>query len=800
VIAKKFNPNEIEKKWSAFWDKEKIYKFDEDGEKPYIIDTPPPFTSGVPHMGHVLWWTWNDIIARFKRMTGYNVLLPQGWDCHGLPTELKVEKEYGIKKDNKKEFIKKCNEWTEMSIKKMKSKMIKLGYSSDWSYEYMSHTPEYIKFVQWTLLKLYKRGFLKRVKHPVMWCTKCRTSLAKAEVGYVEMDGTLYYIKFPLNDGSYIQIATTRPELLPACVAIFVHPDDKRYKNKIGKLATVPFFDRKVPIIANKDVDMKFGTGAVYLCTYGDEMDIKWQKRYKLPEIDIINEDGTLNDNAGPFKNMTIKEARKEIIKRLSVKKLLVKEEPYKHNVMCHTERKTCMNPIEFISKEQWAISTKEFNEKIIEMANEIKWSPEYMKTRLINWAKSMDWDWIISRQRVFGTPIPFYYCKDCGTIIPVDEKDLPVNPAIEKKIKKCPKCGSTNIVGETDICDGWVDSSISPLIISGYWKKEKRKSGKWKKFYPASLRQQGHDIIRTWAYYTMLRCYLETGEKPWNNILLNSMVLGPDGREMHKSLGNVVEPDKILEKYGADTIRMGIILLGLYGKDAAFSWKDMEYCYKFLIKFWNIYKFSMIHLESYKPKKPKDIYIVDKWILSKLSKVENEVKELIENYQFNIALTKIQTFIWHEFADFYIEFVKHRLYNKKDESGLYTLYNILLSSIKMLAPFAPFITEELYQNYFVKFEGKKSIHLTKWPNQKFIDEKSESKIEILKDIISYLRKFKTNNGIKMKEELSEVIIEEGTDIKGIEDEIKEIMNVKKVSLGKTKNKTENGIGIEVQK
>ncbi len=792
MISKKFNPKEIEKKWSKFWEENEIYKFDENGERPYVIDTPPPFTSGVPHMGHALWWTWNDIIARYKRMNGFNVLLPQGWDCHGLPTELKVEKEYGIKKDDKEKFLEKCAEWTEISIDKMKTKMKELGYSSDWNYEYKTHTPEYIKFVQKTLLNLYKRGLLKRVKHPVMWCTKCRTTLAKAEVGYKEVDGTLYYIKFPVKEGGNIQIATTRPELLPACVAIFVHPDDERYKDKVGKHAVVPFFDREVPILANEEADMEFGTGAVYLCTFGDEMDIKWQKKYKLPEIDIINEDGTLNENAGKFAGLTTDEARKKITEELAMKGLLVKEEPYKHNVLCHTERKTCMNPIEFIPKEQWAISAKEFNEKVIEIANEIKWSPEYMKTRLINWASSMDWDWIISRQRVFGTPIPFYYCKDCGAVIPVDEKDLPVNPAIEKKITKCPKCGSTNIVGETDICDGWVDSSITPLVVSGYWKG----SPNWKKLYPASLRQQGHDIIRTWAYYTILRCYLETGEKPWDEILINGMVLGPDGREMHKSLGNVIEPDEVLEKHGADTIRMGLVLLGLYGKDAAFSWKDMDYCYKFLIKLWNIYRFSMMHLEKWSPKEPCELELVDKWILSRLSKVESEVRELIENYQFNVALTKIQTFVWHEFADYYIEFAKHRLYEDKDESALYTLYKVLLSSIKMLAPFAPFITEELYQNYFREHEGVLSIHLTKWPSDdRVYDEEKDG--ELLKDIVSYLRKFKTKNGMKMKDPIRKVVV--NADVERIKDEIMKIMNVSEVASGHASDKTDGGVEISAE-
>ncbi|MEM5782726.1 MAG: valine--tRNA ligase, partial [Candidatus Aenigmatarchaeota archaeon] len=672
-MDKNYNPKEIEAKIIKFWEENKLFKFDKNSNKPsFCIDTPPPFTTGIPHMGHVLWWTWNDVLARYKRMKGFNVLLPQGWDCHGLPTELKVEENFKIKKTNKEKFLEACKMWTEDCIRKMKQKMIEMGYSADWDFEYSTDSKEYIAFVQKTLLNLFYKGLLKRVEHPVMWCTKCGTSLAKAEVGYKEKEGVLYDIKIPVGK-DYITISTTRPEFLPACVAIFVHPDDERYRKFINKKATLPIFNREVPILANQEVDTTFGTGAVYLCTYGDESDIKWQKKFNLPSINIITEDGKLNENAGFLKGLSIKDARIRIVEELGNLGLIVKEVKFKHNVLCHTERAGCENPIEFLPKKQWSIEAMKFSNEILEMSKTIEWYPEYMQKRLVNWVESMDWNWIISRQRVYGTPIPFWYCEKCEKIYPPKLEELPVNPSIDYYRGQC-ECGG-KIIGETDICDGWIDSSITPLIISGYWKNDENL---FLKLYPNDLRQQGHDIIRTWAYYTMLRCFLETGRKPWKKILINGMILGPDGREMHRSIGNVVMPDDVLLKQGADTIRAGLIMMGAFGNDVPFSWKDMNFTFRFLTKLWNIFRFSSTFLEK---NENKQITLIDFWILTKLQKVIERVSESFEKFEFANAFEALHTFIWHDVADNYLEMIKYRLFaNKAKDAAITTLYNLLLN------------------------------------------------------------------------------------------------------------------------
>jgi len=780
-MKKQYDPIKTEKNIQKFWERKKVFEFDRKSNKPtFSIDTPPPFTSGIPHMGHALWWTWNDVVARFKRMRGFNVLLPQGWDCHGLPTELQVEKNFNIKKTNRRKFLKACRLWTVDSIDKMKTKMIEMGYSADWNFEYFTNTDEYIAFVQKTLLNLFYRGLLKRVEHPVMWCTRCETTLAKAEVGYVETDGVLYYIRIAVEDDHLI-IATTRPEMLPACVAIFIHPKDRRYKKFVGKKAKLPLYKREVPILENNEVDMKFGTGVVYLCTYGDEADIKWQKKFKLPAINIITEDGKLNENAGFLKGLSILDAREKIVEKLGASGFMEKEEEYKHNILCHTERGSCREPIEFLPKKQWAIEAMKFSKDILEASKNIEWYPPFMEKRLKNWVESMDWDWIISRQRVYGTPIPFWYCEKCGQIFAPKEKNLPVNPSIDKFKKKSCDCGG-RIMGETDICDGWVDSTISPLIVSGYWKNDEKLH---KKLYPNDLRQQGHDIIRTWAYYTILRCLLETREKPWKKILINGMVLGPDGREMHKSWGNYIVPDEVLKKQGADTIRAGLIMMGVYGNDAPFSWKDMDFTYRFLTKLWNIFRFSEKHIKNVKKSKPT---LIDSWILTKLQEVEEVVAESYENFNFSKAFDTLHNFVWHAIADNYLEMIKYRIYENKNKGpAVYTLSKVLKNSIKMLAPIVPHITEEIWQNFY-KGEAV-SILKSSWPEKEKKNKKAEEIGDMTVSIIAFLRQYKNKRGMALNAELEKLIIECDSvlekKIKKAFDDIKGTMKVKKIEFGR---------------
>jgi valyl-tRNA synthetase len=754
-MEKNYNPKEVEPRITKFWEENKLFKFDRDSNKPsFCIDTPPPFTSGIPHMGHALWWTWNDVVSRYKRMRGFNVLLPQGWDCHGLPTELQVEKNFKVKRSDKQKFLEACKMWTDDMIKKMKTKMIEMGYSSDWDFEYSTDSKDYIAFVQKTLLNLFNRKLLKRVEHPVMWCTKCGTTLAKAEVGYREKEGILYDIKVPVEK-DYLIISTTRPEFMSACVAIFVHTNDTRYQKYAYKKATLPIFNREVPILSNEEVDMNFGTGVVYLCTYGDESDIKWQMKFKLPAINIITEEGKLNENAGFLKGLTIKEARSKIIEELGRMGLIVKENKFKHNVLCHTERGGCETPIEFLTKRQWAIEAIKSSKDILELSNEIEWHPDYMQKRLKNWVDSMDWDWIISRQRVYGTPIPFWYCGKCDKVFAPKLEELPVNPSIDEYKGKC-ECGG-RIIGETDICDGWIDSSITPLIISGYWKDDMKL---YKKLYPNDLRQQGHDIIRTWAYYTMLRCYLETGMKPWKKVLMNGMILGPDGREMHKSIGNIVMPDEVLSKQGADTIRAGLVMMGAFGNDVPFAWKDMNFTFKFLTKLWNIFRFSSEHLVKTKNKK---LTLIDFWILTKLQKVIEKVTKSFENFEFTEAFETMHTFIWHDVADNYLEMIKYRLFeDKAKESVITTLYDLLLTSTKLLAPITPFIAEELWQNFFRKYEKEISVHISIWPemNESLIDKDAEEMGDMTVAIISSIRQYKNKRGLALNAPIEMLTIE----------------------------------------
>ncbi|RLI94146.1 MAG: valine--tRNA ligase, partial [Candidatus Altiarchaeales archaeon] len=600
MLPKRYDAKDVERKWQKKWKREGIYRFRLDSNREvYSIDTPPPFTSGTLHMGHIYNHVWIDIVARYKRMKGFNVYFPQGFDCHGLPTELKVENELNVSKENREEFLKRCIEWTNLAIKRMREQFDRIGYSSDWDYSYRTMDDSYKRLVQKTLLIFYKKNLLYREKHPVLWCPRCETALAKAEIGHIEKDGKLYYIDLKIDDEHKITIATTRPEMMPACVAVLVHPQDERYKKFIGREAILPIFNRKVPIIADDSVDREFGTGAVYLCTFGDEQDIEWQKKYGLPIIEVIDKKGRMTENAGRYKGMKVEEARRKIAEDLIEIGSIRKIEKIKHQVVAHTERSSCRASIELIPLEQWFINVKDFIREIIETSRNMNWYPEYMLQRLIDWSEAMDWDWVISRQRIFGTPLPFWICS-CGEIIPADESELPVDPRGTKR--RCPKCGGMAI-GEEDVCDCWVDSSITPLVISKWMEDDEF----FKRTYPSSLRPQGYEIIRTWAFYTIYRCLILTDKACFKDLLINGMVAGPDGRKMSKSLGNVIEPDEPLKKYSADTIRQWAAS-GTLGDDYPFSWEECEHSHRFLTKFWNICRFIQIHLKDFDPKKKYEL------------------------------------------------------------------------------------------------------------------------------------------------------------------------------------------------
>jgi valyl-tRNA synthetase len=737
-----------EVEWQDKWEKDQVYKFIGDGTRPrYIIDTPPPYPTGSIHIGHVLNWTFIDIIARFKRMNGYDVMFPQGWDCHGLPTEVKVEEIHNIRKNDvsRDKFREMCIDLTHENINQMKSQMQSLGFSQDWSREFVTMTPEYRAKTQLSFLKLYNKKLIYRAVHPVNWCPRCETAIAFAEVDYNDNKTHLNYLEFPETDGNgKVTIATTRPELLSACVAVVVHPEDERYKHLEGKTVEVPLYKRPVKIITDTEVDPEFGTGAVMICSFGDKTDVSWVNRYGLDIIEAIDETGKMKEVSGKYKGLSIPECKTAIIEDLRVDGCLIKQEPVDQNVgLCWR----CKTPIEILVKKQWFVAVNKLDKQIQETTEEIDWIPEHMKIRLLNWAGSMDWDWCISRQRLFATPIPVWYCNDCGKVQLPDPKDLPVDPSIEKAPNTC-ECGCNDFTGEFDVLDTWMDSSITPMVIAGW------PSPDYKKYYPADLRPQGHDIIRTWAFYTLLRCKALTDKKPFDRIVVNGMVFGEDGHKMSKSRGNVISPEAVIDEYGADSIRLWSAN-SVPGSDIPFDWNDVKNGYKFLRKFWNAFRFINIHLEKYELDEARaygNLNPMDKWILSKLNQLVSDVTDNLEKYNFADARNSIQAFIWHDFCDEYIEAVKYRLYTDSEElqdskdAARYTLKTVISTSLRLLSPITPHFTDEV--NKYLE-EGNESIHKQAWPLpvEDLMDIKAEKLGEIAVNIIGDIRRFKSATG-----------------------------------------------------
>jgi valyl-tRNA synthetase len=513
----------------------------------------------------------------------------------------------------------------------------------------------------------------------------------------------------------------------------------------VGKKVTLPIYNREVPIITDKEVDMEFGTGATYLCTYGDEQDIRWQKRHKLKPISIINDDGTLNENAGFAKGMKIEDARSAMIEKLEGLNLITKTEPLTHNVLSHVERSTCLSPLELVQKKQWFIKVTDFIDEIKKDAKVLKWYPKSAMKRLTDWADSLDWDWIISRQRTFGTPIPFWSCEKCDKVLAAEKEDLPIDPRGSEK--GC-NCGG-KMVGEQSVCDCWIDSSVSPLKVSKYDEDPKF----FKKIYPTSLRPQGYEIIRTWAFYTLFRSKVLTGKVPWDDVVIHGMVGGTDGRKMSKSFGNVIEPEEVLDKYGADAVRQWCA--GASGSDDhPLSWSEMEHSRKFMTKLWNISRFISMH----KPTEEKPSYsFADKWIKNELNQLIEKVTKALDSYEYPIV-KEIRNFVWHVFADHYIEMIKYRLYGEngsEKQGAIESCRYVLEKLLRLLAPFTPFITEELNESVF----GGGSVHLKKWPTSGKFDKDLHKEGELLCKLVSSMRTFKMENQVGQGKELESVSI-----------------------------------------
>ncbi len=769
TLPKQCNILQIEERWQKKWEDMGVYHFDwKDKTRPvYSVDTPPPYPSGDFHMGNVLNWTYFDIVARYKRMKGHNVNFPQGWDCHGLPTEVETETHYGIKKTEvpPQKFRKLCESLVNKYINAMKSAIMRLGCSIDWTTEYKTMDPDYWRRTQLSFFLLYEKGFIYKGTHPINWCPRCETAIADAEVEHLTRESSLHYIRFQLRDKkSSLTIATTRPELLPACVTVAVNPNDERYRQHVGKDIIVPIAGRKVKLMTEEMVDPAFGTGVVMICTYGDKADVKCVTKHHLPVIMCISETGKMTEKAGKYAGMSVEQAKETVVKDLEKENLLEKTEKIQQEVgicwRCHT-------PIEILERKQWFMKTLMLTDDVEKNAREIAWYPDYMKTRLIDWAKSLDWDWVISRQRVFATPIPAWYCEKCGEIMVAQPEWIPVDPKLQgPKIDKCPKCDSSSFIPEKDVLDTWFDSSITCAVHAGWPDRED-----WKRLFPADLHPSGIDIIRTWAYYLMVRHLALFNQKPYKSCLINGMVLGSDGRMMHKSLGNYVAAPDMFNKYGADAVRQWAASGGATGSDIPFRPPDVEYGWRFLIKLWNAARFASQHLKEFTPQENIELELLDRWLLSRLERTIGTVTEAYESCQFNIATEETRNFIWHTLCDQYIEAIKHRLYRSdkygkgKKAAALQTLYTAVFRVLQLMAPVSPHTTEEIYQVMYAKDKEHESIHVSPWPtpDKEKIDETAEKCGALITAVIGAVRREKAERKMPLNATIRKLTIYAGT-------------------------------------
>lgn len=749
----RYNAQEVERKWQRWWEERGVYAFDRnDRSRPtYSIDTPPPYPSGEVHVGNALNFAYIDFVARYKRVRGYNVLFPVGWDCHGLPTEVRVERTLGKTKKEVSpgEFLKLAREFTLKWIEPMRVALKAMGCSIDWSTEYMTMDSDYWHRTQLSFVLMYREGLIYRGEHPVIWCPRCETAIAEAEVEYADAKRTLHYFKFQLKGGSELAVASTRPELLAACVALGVNPSDQRYADLVGHVAAVPIYCHEVPVIADEGVDPDFGTGIVMVCTYGDKTDVEWQKKHSLPVRIVIDERGRMTGAAGPLHGLTVEEARSRIVELLRQEGHYIKSEVVLSSVgtcwRCHT-------PVEILLKLQWFVKTKELAETVLEAAKQVKWVPPHAYKRLEDWVRSLDWNWVISRQRIFATPIPAWYCKNCSEVIVAEPDWLPVDPRREKpRVDRCPRCGLSELIGESDVMDTWMDSSITAAVHAGW------PDALDERLFPADLQPNGYDIIRTWDYYLLVRGVALLGKPQFKVALINGMVRGTDGRMMHKSYGNYVSLMEVVGKYGADAFRLWTVLSAATGSDVRFSWEGVEYAKKFLTKLWNAARFVSMALEGFDPTaEAKEYSLLDRWIRGKLEATARVVIERLEEFDFMGAASELVNFIWHVLCDHYLEAVKYRLSAEGEEgvAARKTLYEVFFRALQLLAVFTPHIAEEIYYRIYARRVEWVSITLLPWPEPRSYDERDVEEGEVVIKTIAAIRRAKSSARIPLSAEV----------------------------------------------
>ena len=709
-LAKTYNPKEIEEKLYEKWCENKYFHAEVDREKkPFTTVMPPPNITGKLHMGHALDNTLQDILIRYKRMEGYNALWVPGTDHAAISTEVKVTNQLKSEGIDKKElgregFLKRTWQWKEEYAGTIENQLKKMGISCDWDRERFTMDEGCSKAVEEVFIKLYEKGYIYKGSRIINWCPVCKTSLSDAEVEHEEQDGHFWHIKYPIvGTEDFLEIATTRPETMLGDTAIAVHPEDERYKDIIGKHVMLPLVNREIPIVADYYVDKEFGTGAVKITPAHDPNDFEVGKRHNLEEINIMNDDATINERGGRYAGMERYEARKAIVKDLEEQGFLVKIEPHSHNVGTHDR---CGTTVEPLIKQQWFVKMEELAKPAIEALHtgELKFVPERFNKIYLHWLENIK-DWCISRQIWWGHRIPAYYCDECGEFVVA--REMP---------EKCPHCGGTHFTQDEDTLDTWFSSALWPFSTLGW----PQKTEDLDYFYPTDVLVTGYDIIFFWVIRMVFSGLEHTGKSPFHTVLIHGLVRDSLGRKMSKSLGNGIDPLEIIDQYGADALRLTLVTGNAPGNDMRFSNERVEASRNFANKVWNASRFILMNMKENIVDEPEDFLLkpADRWILAKVNRLAKDVTENMDKYELGIAVQKVYDFIWDEFCDWYVELAKFRIYHGEEDSqsakcALWTLKTVLGQALKLLHPFMPFITEEIYGALVPEEE---SLMMSSWP------------------------------------------------------------------------------------
>ncbi len=760
-LSQHYDPRTAEPALRDRWLRERTYHFQREDQRPtYAIDTPPLTASGNLHLGHTYSYSHADFMARFWRMNGHNVFYPMGYDDNGRATERLVEKRLGITAPQigRAAFIEKCLEISEEVEKSYQAIWQRLGLSVDWRYSYRTIDEQSRKTAQWSFLDLYKKGLAYRREAPTIWCPECRTAIAQAELNDLERESEFVTLAFTLENGITLPIATTRPELLPACVAVFVHPTDTRYAGLIGSRVGVPLLGFEVPLLADPKADPAKGTGAVMCCTFGDVTDVEWWYLHKLPLKTIIGRDGRMTEAADEFAGLNIQEARQRMIESLEKGGFVLQREPIMQSVRVD-ER--CDTPVEYLVTGQWFIRALDFKQQWLEAGERIEWQPAHMHTRYREWVENLGWDWCISRQRYSGVPFPLWYCRQCGEVRLADEEGLPVDPRTQPPQRAC-QCGSTDFAPEEDVMDTWATSSMTPQIAGSLLAEPDL----YAQVSPFSLRPQAHEIIRTWAFYTIVKSLHHFGTLPWKTVAISGWGLtGAGGEKISKSRGGgPMAPLEMIERYSADAVRYWAASTG-FGKDTIISEEKIKNGGKLITKLWNVARFSERFLEGYQPTlEGIELTPTDRWLLARLASLILRVTALFRAYEYAAAKSEMEGFFWSDLADNYLEMCKARLYGEPGplrDGARYTLYAALLSIIKLFAPLLPHVTEEIYGGLFAESEGQPSLHLTRWPeaDPSWVSEQAEAVGDMLIEVATAVRRYKSEAGISLGAQLSKLLL-----------------------------------------